>query len=126
MKYRILVAEDDYAHRETLRRHLQSVAEEVCAVESAEQALNVVASFDPTMVLTDVRMGGMSGIELLERLKEVRPETPVVVMTAYGDTQSAIDAMKKGAFDFVLKPLDIDQLDAVVGRCLSEAEPGAR
>ncbi len=120
MKYRILVAEDDYAHRETLRRHLQSVAEEVCAVESAEQALNVVASFDPTMVLTDVRMGGMSGIELLERLKEVRPETPVVVMTAYGDTQSAIDAMKKGAFDFVLKPLDIDQLDAVVGRCLSE------
>jgi DNA-binding NtrC family response regulator len=119
MDARILVVEDDETHRETLVRHLSRSGYKVTAAESGERALAVLHATDPDLILTDVRMPGMSGLSLLEHVRE-RTNVPVTVMTAYGDMQSAIDAMKKGAFDYLQKPLDLDALDAVLERCVAE------
>ncbi|MGH7500914.1 MAG: sigma-54-dependent transcriptional regulator [Longimicrobiales bacterium] len=119
MDARILVVEDDDSHRETLVRHLSRSGYSVTAVESAERALAVLHVTNPELILTDVRMPGMSGFALLEHVKQ-RTGVPVTVMTAFGDMQGAIDAMKKGAYDYLQKPLDLDALDAVLERCIAE------
>jgi DNA-binding NtrC family response regulator len=120
MTGRILLVEDDDGHRETLRRHLSRSGHVVSAAETGEAALGTFAGVAPQLVLTDVRMPGLSGIELLDRLRTLAPGTPVIVMTAFGDMHGAIDAMRKGAYDYLVKPLDLDQLDAVITRCLHE------
>ncbi len=120
MPVRILLVEDDDAHRETLARHLTRSGFEVTAAENAERALSVYSSTSPDIVLTDVRMPGMSGLELLERLHESAADASVIVMTAFGDMQPAIDAMKGGAYDYLTKPLDLDALERVLDRCVSE------
>ncbi len=117
---RILLVEDDAAHRETLRRHLSRSGHDVVEAETGEAALARFAGASPDLVLTDVRMPGLSGIELLERLRVAEATPPVIVMTAYGDMNSAIEAMKQGAYDYLVKPLDLDQLDASIARCLDE------
>jgi DNA-binding NtrC family response regulator len=117
----ILLVEDDDGHRETLARHLGRAGFAVTAVENAERALSAYSSVVPDLVLTDLRMPGLSGIELLDRLRSGGAQAPVIVMTAFGDMQGAIDAMRKGAYDYMLKPLDLDQLDTVLARGLREA-----
>jgi len=119
MSVRILVVEDDETHRETLARHLRRSGYEVTAVEDAERALGSLAVAQPRLVLTDVRMPGMSGLDLLGRVRQT-VDLPVVVMTAYGQMQDAIDAMKMGAFDYLTKPLDLDRLDEVLQRCIEQ------
>ncbi|HUF69145.1 MAG TPA: sigma-54 dependent transcriptional regulator [Longimicrobiales bacterium] len=119
MDPKILLVEDDDAHRVAIERHLSRSSWDVTAVEDAERALGALSSTAPALVLTDVRMPGMSGIELLDRIRE-STGTPVIVMTAFGDMQGAIDAMKKGAFDYLTKPLDLDVLDESLERCLRE------
>lgn len=118
---RILLVEDDDGHRETLARHLTRTGWAVTAATTAEDGLNAFQSVRPGLVLTDVRMPGMSGLELLERLRSV-VDVPVVVMTAYSDMRGAIEAMKNGAFDYLTKPLDLDALDEVLRRCVAESE----
>jgi two-component system, NtrC family, response regulator AtoC len=116
---RILLVEDDDVHRESLERHLARSGYEVMAVSSAERALGAFAAFRPALVLTDVRMPGMSGIDLLGRLRE-NTDVPVVVMTGFGDMASAIESMKNGAFEYLTKPLDLDELDDTLKRCFRE------
>jgi DNA-binding NtrC family response regulator len=119
MEPRVLLVEDDDAHRAAIERHLKKSGWVVTGTPDASKALSVMSEAEPDLVLTDIRMPGMTGIELLERIRE-STETPVIVMTAFGDMQGAIDAMKKGAFDYLTKPLDLDQLDDVLARCLRE------
>jgi two-component system nitrogen regulation response regulator GlnG len=119
MSNRILLVEDDEGHRETLERHLTRTGWAVTAVEDGARGLGSLAAAAPDLVLTDVRMPGMSGIELLERVRE-RTGVPVIVMTAYSDTRGAIDAMRKGAYDYLTKPLDLDDLDRVLRRCIAD------
>jgi DNA-binding NtrC family response regulator len=114
MNHRIMVVEDDPSHRETLLRHLTRSGYDVTVVEDAERALASFARVDPEVVITDVRMPGMSGFELLRKLQEVASGAQVILITAYDDMQSAIDAMKDGAYDYLVKPLDLDELDEVV------------
>lgn len=124
---RILVVEDDVSHRETLDRHLSRSGYEVLAVDSAEGALSNIKSFDPHLVITDIRMPGLSGFDLLERLRRDRADIDVVMITAFEIMQGAIDAMKQGAYDYLIKPLDLDRVDAVVQQCFKDrqARPGA-
>ncbi len=125
MNGRILVVEDDEVHRQTLERHLVRAGCEVVAVDCAEIALARVARMAPDLVITDVRLPGMDGQELLTRLREAAAALDVILITAYEDMQGVIDAMKGGAYDFLVKPLDLDQLDGTVERCLRErAERG--
>jgi DNA-binding NtrC family response regulator len=116
----ILIVEDDASHLEILRRHLERCGHEVEAAESAEQALSRFSRFSPHLVLSDLRMPGMGGFELLRKLSADAPDVAVVLMTAFDDMQTAIDAMKHGAYDYLVKPLDLERLDAIVDAALEQ------
>ncbi len=120
MSRRILVVDDDESHRKTLERFLSTEDCEVMAVDSAERALGVVSSYDPHLVITDIKMPGMSGFDLIRRLREASDDRDVVMITAFEDMKTAIEAMKVGAYDFLVKPLDLDQIEAVVERCFRD------
>jgi diguanylate cyclase (GGDEF)-like protein len=103
---RILVADDD----ESLRGILATVLEEdgylVTTAASGEEALELYLAEPFPLVVTDIRMGGMSGIELLQRLKEINTETEVVVMTSYASVDTALTALRLGAYDYLIKPFE--------------------
>ncbi len=117
---RILVVDDDESIRETFEDHLTESGHEVKTVADAAQALAGLVAFDPALIITDVRMPGMSGLELLKKVKEERPDIDVIVITAHEDMTTTITAMKAGAYDYLVKPLDLDHIDLVVGRCLRD------
>ena len=115
----ILLVEDDDGHRQALLRHLSRMGWTVTSAEDGDRGLGAFSESRADVVLTDVRMPGMDGLELLERIRE-HSRVPVIVMTAFSDMQSAIDAMKLGAYDYLTKPLDLDAVDAVLRRCVEE------
>jgi DNA-binding NtrC family response regulator len=127
VRHKILVVEDDAAHRAALERHLGRSGFDVLACDSAEQALSRFSAFTPDLVISDIRMAGLSGMDLLGTLTANSQGTPVVLITAHDDMQMAVDAMRNGAQDFLTKPLDLDVLDEVVehalaGSCREAAE----
>ncbi|HEU4561196.1 MAG TPA: sigma-54 dependent transcriptional regulator [Longimicrobium sp.] len=126
MSRRILIVDDDAGARTALEFHFRREGWEVRAAGSAEQALGAVHEFRPDLVLTDVHMGGMSGLELLQRLSAAMPGVDVIVMTGYDDMGTTIQAMRGGAYDFLAKPLDLEQLDLLVARCLRDRAARAR
>ncbi len=124
MSERILIVDDDTDALEVYRTRLVHGGYDVETAESAEQALARVGSFTPQLVVTDVRMDGMSGLELLERLREDMTGVDVVVMTGHEDMETAVAAMKAGAFDFLVKPVDPKALQALAERCFRERALG--
>ncbi|HEX9885099.1 MAG TPA: sigma-54 dependent transcriptional regulator [Longimicrobiales bacterium] len=130
MSARILVVDDDADAGRVLQVRLEHAGYEVATAESAEEALGRVAKIDPALVITDLRMPGMSGLDLLEKLRSALPRVDVIVVTAHEDMTSAVEAMKAGAFDYLVKPLQMERVSALVARCLREQElnreaPGA-
>ncbi|HUF51734.1 MAG TPA: sigma-54 dependent transcriptional regulator [Longimicrobiales bacterium] len=120
MSRRVMIVDDDASICATFEYQLQRAGYEVASAISAEQALARVAEIDPALVITDVQMPGMSGLELLEHLREHTPDIDVLVITAHEDMQSAMRAMKAGAYDYLVKPLDLDQIELVVARCFRD------
>ncbi|MEX0893616.1 MAG: sigma-54 dependent transcriptional regulator [Gemmatimonadota bacterium] len=116
MSRNILLVDDDERVLKSLARVLNDGRTRVRSAASAEAALACVAEARPHLVLSDVRMPGMGGLELLTLLKERAPEVDVVLMTAYEDLSTVAGAMREGAADFLVKPLDLHQLRAVVER----------
>ena len=119
---RILVVDDDTDGLEVLETRLTHAGYEVETADSAEKALSRVKAFDPGMIVTDVRMSGMTGLELLEKVRGVMEGVEVVVMTAHDDMETAVTAMKSGAFDFLVKPVDPKTVQALADRCFRERE----
>jgi DNA-binding NtrC family response regulator len=117
---RVLIVDDDAAIRETLAEHLATEGYETCVAASAEQALNRLHEFDPAIVISDVRMGGMTGIELTAHVRDARPETHVIVVTAHEDMETAVGAMRAGAFDLLVKPLDLGHIELLLERCVRD------
>jgi DNA-binding NtrC family response regulator len=117
---RILLVDDDKHLRLTLGPHLEDLGHEVAAVESAEKALDRFLSFKPDIVFSDVQMPGMDGFELLSRLRETGQDVDIIIITGYGGVQGAIDAIRDGATDYLLKPLDLDEIEAVIERCVGD------
>ncbi len=115
-KHRILVVEDEDKLRRVVELQLQSAGFEVDQAASAEDALKLSDHAD--LVLTDLRLPGMDGLELLAVLRRQNSRTPVVVMTAFGTVEGAVEAMKAGAFDFLMKPFSLDHLMAVIQKAL--------
>jgi DNA-binding NtrC family response regulator len=120
MNKRILVVDDDQSIRETFQHHLTRLGYDTTVVNSAAQALGCIAEVDPALVITDVRMDGMSGLELLRKLREVMPDLNVVVITAHEDMQTAVSAMRAGAYDFLVKPLDLTHIELVIQRAVRD------
>ena len=116
MKRRILVVEDEEKLRRVIELQLVSAGFEVEKTGSAEQALKSADRAD--LVLTDLRLPGMDGLQLLASIRRQNSQTAVVVMTAFGTVESAVEAMKAGATDFLLKPFSLDHLMTVVHKAL--------
>jgi two-component system response regulator AtoC len=116
MKHRILVVEDEEKLRRVVELQLQSSGYDVDQTGSAEEALRLADRAD--LILTDLRLPGMDGLELLSVLRRQDSRIPVVVMTAFGTVESAVQAMKAGAIDFLMKPFSLDHLVAVVEKAL--------
>ncbi len=117
---RILVVDDDDAIRETIANNLAAWSYTVASATSAPAALAMIHDFDPGLVITDVRMPGMSGLELLSSIRRLAPDVDVVVITAFEDMATAVAAMKAGAFEYLVKPLDLDRIEIVVERCFKD------
>ena len=116
MKTRVLLVEDEEKLRRVIQLQLQSAGMEVDQAGSAEAALRMADRAD--LVLTDLRLPWMSGQELLSLIRRQNSRTPVIVMTAYGTVESAVEAIKSGAFDFLMKPFSMDHLMAVIQKAL--------
>ncbi|MGE5569675.1 MAG: sigma-54-dependent transcriptional regulator [Rhodospirillales bacterium] len=116
MKTRILVVEDEEKLRRVLELQLRSADFEVEKAGTAEEALRLADRAD--LVLTDLRLPGMSGLELLAAIRRQNTSTPIIVMTAFGTVETAVEAMKAGAVDFLLKPFSLDHLMAVIRKAL--------
>jgi DNA-binding NtrC family response regulator/signal transduction histidine kinase len=117
----ILVVDDDRAHREMLATVLGDLVGEVRTAESGEDAIDSVAGATPDLVLLDMRMPGLSGIETLDRLRASGFAGPTVILTAYADVDDAVEAMKLGAADYLRKPIDLGTLTDLVRRHLGTA-----
>ncbi len=118
-RHRILVAEDETVAREALAGLLKTEGYEVDSAADGEQALAAALESRPDVVLLDVRMPGLDGLSVLRRLHERGADCAVIVMTAYGASSTAIEAMKWGAFDYLTKPVDADHVLATVRRALA-------
>jgi len=110
MKRRVLIVEDDEIFLRPLRRTLEVAGFEVLAFPSGEEAVDALKSEDVDVVLTDKRLPGMDGVELVRRIKTDHHDLAVVMMTAYGTIESAVDAMRLGAADYLVKPYDSAEL----------------
>jgi DNA-binding NtrC family response regulator len=115
---RLLIVDDDLAMREMLASLFKERGFAVEEAGTAESALERVADADFDVVLSDIQMPGHSGIELVGELRRLRPQTPVVLMTAFGSIDSAVEAMRAGAFDYITKPFEPDAVGLAVERAL--------
>jgi two-component system response regulator AtoC len=116
-KMRILVVDDDKNTRDGLQRALRR-RYDVELAESGDRALEVLAAKDIDILLSDVRMPGIDGITLLQRAQARHPGLISVLLTAYGNVEIAVEAMKAGAYDFLMKPVNLDHLDLLLQRAL--------
>jgi len=116
MKPRILVVEDEAKLRRVINLHLSAEGWEVDEASTAEEALAKLSQAG--VVLTDLKLPGMSGIELLARAREKNARAPVILMTAFGTIENAVEAMKLGAADFILKPFSPDHLSTILNKSL--------
>ena len=123
---RLLVIDDDDALRQSLTEALSEEGYSVRAVASATAALAQLKDIGPDVVLSDVRMPGLDGLELLRILRERAPHVQVVLMTAYDDMPTVVAAMRHGAADFLVKPLDLHDLRRVLGRVFDDRRARAR
>jgi Response regulator containing CheY-like receiver, AAA-type ATPase, and DNA-binding domains len=114
----ILIVDDDAQLRQSFGRILESDGHEVRAAASGEAGVEEVARLAPDLVVMDVRMPGITGIEAMQRMRTVSPNLPVIIMTAYGGTETAIEATKLGAFDYILKPFDIPDILRLISQAL--------
>jgi len=118
MADKILVVDDDRSVRYSLKRMFGERGLEILEAKGGKEAIGVVQREEIDLVLMDVRMSGMTGLEALKEMRESNPRLPVIIMTAYGTTRTAIEAMKFGAFDYILKPFDIPRMWEVVEKGL--------
>jgi two-component system NtrC family response regulator len=115
---RILVIDDDENLRWVLKTQLEDMGYAVADAADGLEALAAIAKDPPALVLTDLKMPGLSGLDLLKRIRSDYPEIPAVIITAFGTIQSAVQAMKVGAYDYLTKPIDYEELAIVVNRVL--------
>jgi two-component system, NtrC family, response regulator len=119
-KGRIVVIDDEANAVAALTTLLREDGYEVEGAHEAQTGLALLERIDADVVLTDLRMPGMDGLELLARVKQIRPETMVVMMTAYGTVKTAVKAMKMGAEDYLSKPVDVEEVELVIQRVLEK------
>lgn len=117
----LLLVDDEEDVLYAFRRIFDAPDMQLTTASSGEQALSLIPTAQPDLIMMDIRMGGMNGLETLRRIREMNGKQLVILMTAFGTTQTAIEAMKLGAYDYVLKPFDVPRLKAIVSGALKAA-----
>jgi two-component system response regulator FlrC len=112
----ILIVDDEQNMRVALFEALSRNGHDVAVAENGQMALEMIAKHPPDLVVTDIKMPGMDGLELLRQVKALRPELPVVIMTGFATVDTAVEAMKQGAFDYLLKPFPVEVIEETVAR----------
>jgi two-component system NtrC family response regulator len=118
MKPKILIIDDDTSLRRVLEYNLQEAGYLVSAAASGEDGLRLFSEERPALVISDMKMPGMDGMQVLKAIKEISPETLVIMITAFGTVDVAVEAMKAGAYDYITKPFNRDQLRLTVAKAL--------
>jgi len=118
---KLLLIDDETDVQYSFQRIFDSPDLELTTASSGEEGLRIIPKLKPDLVIMDVRMGGLTGLETLRRIRQANPKLLVILMTAYGTTQTAIEAMKLGAYDFLLKPFDVPKLKEIVFNALKAA-----
>ena len=114
----ILIVDDEKNYLVVLEALLGAEGYEIVTARDAKMAISIIREADLDLVVTDMKMPGMSGMELLERCKKIKPEIPVIMMTAFGTIEMAVEAMKKHAYDYIQKPFENEQLKLTVKKAL--------
>jgi DNA-binding response OmpR family regulator len=107
---KVLLVDDEQEFTSALSERLEIRGHAVRVADSGEEALEIAETEPPEVVVLDLKMPGLSGIEVLKRLKSMLPQVPVLLLTGYGSTEEGIKGMQLGAFDYLLKPLNITDL----------------
>ncbi|HEY3354583.1 MAG TPA: sigma-54 dependent transcriptional regulator [Polyangia bacterium] len=117
----VFVVDDDTSSRELLTRILSGEGHRVTALSDGHEALaRLAADGPPDLVVSDIRMGEVDGLQLTDALRERAPDTPVLLVTAFGNIDGAVEAIRRGAFDYISKPYDVDGIKVVVARALEQ------
>ncbi|MGD9972155.1 MAG: sigma-54-dependent transcriptional regulator [Desulfatirhabdiaceae bacterium] len=117
----ILVVDDDRAHRTMLKTLISSWGYDMSEADDGSEAISCVRQRAYDLILMDIRMVNVSGLEALEQIKSFNPAIPVVIMTAYSSVETAINALKSGAYDYLIKPLDFTKLKITINRAMEHA-----
>src|SRR3972149_2714198 len=120
----ILLTDDDREMRYALSETLSRCGYSIDTASSGDEAVSKFSSKSFDMVITDIRMVHGDGIYVLKEIKKRSPDTPIVLITAYGTVNNAVDAMKLGAFDYIMKPFSIESLEEVVKKGIDTAQDG--
>ena len=115
---KIMVVDDEHLIRWSLEQNLKKQGYEVVTAGNGEDALRIVREEQPDLVLLDIQLPGISGMEVLEKVKEFDEETIVIMLTAYGGLETAVNAMRLGAYDYINKPFNLDELGIVIKKAL--------
>ena len=118
---KLLLIDDEADVQYSFRRIFDSPELELHTASSGEEGLRLIPKVKPDLVISDIRMAGFNGLETLRKIRVLDPKLPVILMTAYGTTQTAIEAMKLGAYDYLLKPFDVPKLKVLVAAALKAA-----
>jgi DNA-binding NtrC family response regulator len=119
---RILVVDDEKAMRESLNDWLKEDGYQVGLAESGNMAIDMAREDPWEVILLDLKMPGMNGLETLKKLKEVRPDAEILMMTAYATVDTAVQAMKEGAFDYLVKPFDPDEVEMLIQKIVAHRD----
>jgi two-component system response regulator HydG len=121
-KVKILVVDDEAIVRESIRDWLEDAGHQVATAESGEEALALVKEQDFGVMVLDLRLPGMSGIDVLKKVKQLKPQIKSIIITAYPSVLSAVEVMKLGAIDYLIKPVAPDDLEKLIKETLLKCE----
>ncbi len=118
----VLIVDDERSMRDFLKILLEKEGHKVAIAESGKRALDILDNQQVDVIVSDIRMPGMTGIELLEAVKEESPDLPVIMITAFASPDDAVLAMKNGAFDYITKPFNVDEIKSVIESATSKIQ----
>ena len=116
--YNILVIDDEAAQRDVLTGYLKKKGYKIFSASSGQEGIEITKNNPVDIILSDFKMPDLNGIEVLEQIKKINPEISFVIVTAYGTVENAVKAMRLGAFDYISKPVDLDELDLMIERII--------
>ena len=119
---KVLIVDDEFLIRFTLEEGLKDRGYETQSAETVKDALDKMKTFHPQVILLDNRLQDSLGIDEISTFRSADEEVQVILMTAYGSVAQAVEATKRGAYDYILKPFDIDEIDRIASRCIGQMQ----